>query len=399
MSDETTTSSWNQPFPEAPVEAPPSPKLSRYERREQASADALRGLIRDFLMEKYPALMESKQALNLSIDLVLEPGEPGGLRFTPDLRKQVSEQAMALLAPRDAYEEGAVYDFQQESARGPGCRPAEGDQVFGGYDNLGRPVWKTLTQVLLDAQDPRVDALTGRVGRAVALVQLGKELRCQQLSSHGRSNKGYSLLGQVVCGYYGLPPAYVKLAGGAKLAVSLHVVETRDARGQFALRMNTVAGGFLAQEFEDLLKEPALRGLAMAREAMRTKVADLESRGREALIRRDSEAFQKAMRRIPGLLRDFAEAVENPGAGVRPPVDPRVWKEDVAEARPDEVFYDNHRHSWVVLGTRNRAHAFSQEGVYLTTFHAPAAVLEQRILSGRWQVEHPERSALLGRLV
>jgi hypothetical protein len=388
-----------QPPPAAAPEAPAAPARSRTERREQASADALRGLIRDFLLEKYPAIMEAGEPLLLSIDLLLEPGEPGALRFEPDLRRQVSEQVQVLLAPRDAFEEGAVYDFQQNSPRVPGCRPPEPDAVFAGYDNLGRAKWHSFTQCLLDARDPRVDQVAGKAGRPVSLLQKGKDLRSEQLSSHGRANKAYSLLGQLSCGYFSLPPAYAKTAGGDKLALTFQIVETRDTRGDFALRLNLLAGGLLATEVKDLLQEPAFRRLAAACDHARGKTADIERRAREALAQRDSDGFQRAMRRVPAILQDLANDVENPSEPARAPQpDPRVWTGDVAEARPDDLFFDSPRESWVLLGSRGKAHAFSTDGRYITTFPVTAAMLEQRIVSGRWVAEHADRDTQLARM-
>ena len=387
--------------PPAPApETPAAPTRSRYERREQASADALRGLIRDFLLEKYPAIMEAGEPLLLSIDLLLEPGEPGALRFEPDLRRQVSEQVQVILAPRDAYEEGAVYDFQQNSPRVPGCRPPEPDAVFAGYDNLGRAKWHSFTQCLLDARDPRVDQVAGKAGRPVSLLQKGKDLRSEQLSSHGRANKAYSLLGQLSCGTYTLPPAYAKTAGSDKLALTFQVVETRDTCGEFALRLNTLAGGLLSTELNDLLQESSFRSLAAARDHARSKTADTERRAREALAQRDSDGFQRVMRRVPAILQDLANDVENPAEPARAPQqnDPRVWKGDVEEARPDDLFFDSPRDSWVLLGSRGKAHAFGGDGRYLTTFPVTVAMLEQRIVSGRWVAEHPERENQLQRI-
>ena len=380
--------------PSAEADAPPvaaAKPRSRYERKEQASADALRGLIRDYLMEKYPSLMEKGEEIPLLLQVKLTPGEPGELCFSPDLRRQLSDQLAEAAAPEAEFREGAVFDFQAESNESPDCRPPDPTRVFAGYDSMGRPQWQAYFQLLLDARDPDVDRLHAKNARPVVRIQRGKDLKAAQLGSYGRASRAYALLGQLTAGYYRLPPAFVRVAGDDRLALTFQIVETRTGKNTFALRLNTLAGGLLDLEINDLLQEPAFRDVARAREGMIKELDRLQAQAGKAHAAHDTEGFQKAMRRIPRLLSQMREALEGregpAGRGRmergRPPDD--RWKADAREAAPEIFFRDVERDSWVLLGGRGQAHVFGQNGNHITSFKVTPDLIEKRILAERWR--------------
>ncbi|MCC5848018.1 MAG: hypothetical protein JJU29_07980 [Verrucomicrobia bacterium] len=377
-----------------PVEAEASPEVvakprSRYERKEQASADALRGLIRDYLMEKYPSLMEKGEEIQILLQVSLTPGEPGELCFSPDLRRQLSDQLAEAAAPEAEFRDGAVFDFQAGSNESPDCRPPDATQVFAGYDSMGRPQWQAYFQLLLDARDPDVDRLHAKNARPVVRIQRGKDLKAAQLGSYGRASRAYSLLGQLTTGYYRLPSAFVRVAGDDRLALTFQIVETRTGKNTFALRLNTLAGGLLDLEINDLFQEPAFRDVARAREGMVKELERLEAQAGKAHAAHDTEGFQKAMRRIPRLLGQMQEVLEGRGenrGGMekgRPPDD--RWKADALEAEPEIFFKDVERDSWVLLGGRGQAHVFGKNGNHITSFKVTPDLIEKRILAERWR--------------
>ena len=383
-----------------PPDAPPAVKpRSKYERKEQAAADALRGLIRDYLMEKYPALMEKGEPLPLHLALVLVPGEPGELSFTPDLRRQLADQFAEAAAPDAEFREGTVFDFQTGGNDAPVCRPQDPTHVFAGYDSMGRPQWQAYSQLLLDQQDEEIDQLHRKQGRPVIRTQRGKDLKAAQLGSYGRASRDYALLGQLTAGYYTLPRAFVKTAGDERAAFTFQIVETRDAHRNFALRVNTLMGGLLPLEVNDLLQEPVFHNVARAREELCGELARLERKAAEARAKHDTEAFQKAMRGVPRLLSRFANALASEGKGARgrpqgrggaQPAESKKeskteWKADARDATSDIFFRDVERDSWVLLGESGFAHVFSREGRHITSFRAGPDLIETRIVSERWQ--------------
>ncbi len=400
----------------AETEAPPAaeakkPTRSRFERREQAAADALRGLIRDSLAVAFPQVMEQGERFQLSLNFELVAGEPGELRFTPGLRSQIEEQFAQHFSPRNAFVEGAVYDFSAASAEAPGCRPPEADSVFAGFDNLGRPKWSSISQRFLDLQDERVGLLSRDKPTAPLVHQeRGKDLRSEQLSSAGKANKSFSLLGQLIAGTWKLPDAFAKVAGEAKLALTIQIVETLDAQGRFALRLNVLAGGLQAQEFSDLLQEPAFRDLSRALDRARNALATLEEKARAAQAQREAQHFQKEMKRVPRILQQLMREIEQPRSKRKPAPrkeggrreastrqDPR-WQDDVRVATDGDVLWDRERSNWVLLGAEGKAHAFAKDGRYLTSFAADEKRLENRILDLVWQPGHPDAVSFLATL-
>lgn len=381
--------------------APTKPARSRTERREQAAADALRGLIRDYLLEKCPDALEQAEPMSFTLKVELIPGEPGEMSFTPHLRKQLGRQVQTRSPEPLLFEEGAMYDFQEEKTD---CRPSDPAEVFAGYDSMGRPQWHSYTQVLLDARDPEVDQLHLSRGRPLVRYQRGKDLKAGQLGSFGKASRTYSLLGQVTAGFYRLPPAFAKRAGSETLAFTFQVVETRDVHGKLRLRLNTLVGGLLPVEVGDLLQDRDFRGVAAARDEALRALQRVEEKALAASAMRDSEGFQAAMRRVPGVLYGLRDVLEGKRkgegrgpAGDRKPSDDR-FKADLPEATAGEFFRDAERKSWVLVGGSGFAHAFQDSGRYVTSFPVNPGLIESRILSERWQMGAAEAEAVLAKV-
>lgn len=406
MSDEPTVSPETD-APEIPAaevtspepSEPAKPVRSRFERREQASADALRGLLRDFFAEVAP-----EQALNepltLNIQVELIPGEPGELFFKPSLRKQLARQMPVAPGSSPSFTEGFVYNHHDESADGPGCRPSEADQVFAGYDPMGRPLWQSYMQFLLDQKDESVDQLHQRRGGPVTRLQRGKDLKSEQTGSFGKASKIYSLLGQLTSGYYELPKAFQPAANAERFALTVQIVETRDPKGRLILGLNVIGGGLLPNELESLLQDHGFRGLRDALSNARRSLTGLEQEARMVLAARENDRFHQIMRRVPRILQTLKDELEGRGTPKRaaaPRQDDR-WKKDLPEASPRELVFDSARDSWILLGASGQAHVFAADGHHITSFPVAPDLIEKRIVSGRWILEAPDAETVLGRI-
>jgi len=355
-------------------------RRTRYERRETAAADALRGLLRETLLEKFPSLAAAPAELELNVSFRLDTAEAGGLVFEPNLRQQVVAQATESLAARTAYREGAVYDFGARSSETPLCRPPDATSVFAGYDGTGRPLWS--------ARDvDRIEPTTTR----------GRDLRKPPPGLRG-AERAYSVLGQVEYGPVPLPASYRELAGGERLAMTFQAVETRDPQGQFRLRLNPLAGRLLPDEWERLLEERELKRVATAFVKARERLAEVEREAFQALAHRDSNGYRETMRRVPGVLHGLAgdlkratgtsrSGAEEPSAG------------EVLEAGIEDLFYDANRRTWVVVARGSgTGYVFSESGDYLTRFQADPEKVARRLGAERWRPAGAADEAFLMRV-
>lgn len=258
---------------------------TRAERREKAAADALRSLIRDILLDKFPLLEAEEMDLPLNLSLCLRGNE---LSFEPDLRRQVLEQAEAFLKPRETFLPGAVYDFHEQRPQ----RPPDALAVFAGYDPVGHPKWSPVSAVFSESANRKIFS--------------GKELKTEQLREYGKDDKRYNILGQVILGPLPVPKAYQQLTGCAEWALTLHIVETRDIKNHFALQLNLLAGNLLPEELDAMIQELPLRDLNRAVLQLQEQVLNLENRAREAWIHQDTRTFNHALQIVPRLLGEFS---------------------------------------------------------------------------------------------
>ncbi|MGA0334185.1 MAG: hypothetical protein ACO3N7_06970 [Kiritimatiellia bacterium] len=267
------------------MSTPEPPELSRSQRREKAAADALRALIRDTLLEKFPLLSETPTEVPLQLSLKVNCSDPGHLTFDPDLRSQLLEQATIHLQPRQKFQPGTVYDFHA----GKNFFPPHPLQVFTGYDPFGHPKWAPVSEVL--SGDERF-----RLFR-------GKELKQEQLPDWGKNDRTFNILGQVVTGPWEIPRAYGKLCGHPEIALSCQIVESRDVRAHFSLRLNLLAAGLVPDELESLLQEPALGNLGSALRDLEREVEGLEVSAQKAWHHQKNRELDAILQKIPALLK------------------------------------------------------------------------------------------------
>jgi len=364
----------------------PKPSLSRNHRRERAVEGALRGLVVAYLSDAYPDLVLAEMDLPLNLQLTFRAGEPGELRFEPDLRDQIREQAEALLRPLDSYQPGAVYDFQAESAEARACRPPTARSIFEGYDPMGRPTWTSFDEW-------RETGLGD--GHLSVRLQTGKELKERQLDAYGKNSPLYHVLGQACLGYVSVPPRLENLIEDDRLALTVQVVEIRDSRGHFDLILNVLVGRLTPGEVDTLLREPSCQIVLLALRKLEEDLFRLRDRALRAWKDRNEEALRQVIQRIPGLLTRFSRAVT---------LDPKPAREvpypvlDVQVADLGDLFFDRERDSWVLLGSKQRAYVLDGEGDLLTTFQATEDRVNLRLDSGRWRPAVEEEIGYLGLL-
>jgi hypothetical protein len=390
-----------------PGEAPP-PRLSRFERRGVAVTNALRTLVRDLYTIQFRRPEGTAKKFKVQLEIDVDPEDNWALHFEPDLLIQVKRQLEDAEAEWGSYIAGRVYDFHADSAKTNQSVPPSATMVFSGYDNFGTPQWCEFSQVLLDRKDPRVDKLFEARAPALNVVQFGKELKSEQLSSYGKGSKTYSLLGQIAFGYLFVPGAKRRIkAGSEKLALTFQVVETRDLQGAFDLRINTIAGVYSEEEIQELLLSDRNMWIYRARELAQRGLDLVKERAVHAKLAHDPSAYNAAMKKVPGVIREFSKSLERGGrqstrrthhAEHRRQKDQRpVHKalEDVLSGSLPKMFRDRDRDSNVVIGSGQRAHVFSDEGCHITSFSVTGDELDQRVRKGRWEVMSDEAAQAL----
>jgi hypothetical protein len=379
-------------------------------RREQAARDVLRSLLRDQYVFLFGTRPPPAAQVPVTVRLTADPGRNWELAFDPPLLDQVSEALSEAQAASAACQAGRVYCFRCAGTACEHAVPPTSLAVFRGYAATGVPEWSELVQALMDARDDRVEALYATPPRVLAAVQFGHELRKHQLAAFGRSSRTYAVLGQVLAGYFPVPP----LAGAAnaapdRCALTLQAVETRDEHGRWQVRLNVLAAGLTPAHWQELLASGWRPWVARA---VQTAGRAIESLSQQCQALRDARAAQPAqpLKRLPAVLgrlaRDLEQGArqqnrrtthaEDRRADLRP-----VHKavEDARAADDDRLFVDLKRHTWVACGRQGRAHVFSPEDRrHVTSFVLPPDGAAFRVRTGRWRPMQADEIAAFRRL-
>ncbi len=380
--------------------ADPSRPVSRAERREKAAGDALRTFIRDLNASRFGAVAPKAEEVELSIRVRVKPGRDWELTFEPSLGDQLVQQIEDAQAGWNVFQPGRVFCFRCESCDCEHAAPPTPLSVFSGYASNGAAEWAEFAQVLIEARDDRVDRLFGPRPSTLAVVQLGHDLRVKQLGSFGRSSKTYSLLGQVIAGYFLVPGAGT---ADARLAITFQAVEGRGEGGRLRLRLNCLAAMPGPDTLSDLLAADWQPELRRARRVAEEVLATIEQRVNAAREAQRLDDIKTAMRQVPGILRRLAESVERGSRqGIRRTrhVEQRrqerrpVHKalEDALSAAPEAFYHDEKMETMVVCGGQNRAHVFSPEGRHVTSFVLNPDAVEFRLRTRRWRQATPEEA-------
>ena len=386
-----------QPDPQNPESDGPEqgPRLSRSERREKAASDALRTFVRDLHLSRFGVVSSGPDEVDLVLHLKAKPNADWELRFEPALGEQIHAQIEDVQAGRDAFRKGHIHCFRCDSVECEHSVPVTPLSVFKGYAANGVPEWDELAQVLIDAKDSRVDQLFESRPAVVSLLQLGRDLKAQQLSSFGRSSKTYSILGQVVAGYFSSPANHESIRP-SRVAITFQAVEARGAHGDVRVHLNAVAclpsGGSLA----DALGSGWQPAIHRAREEAARALEGIEMRVNAARARHETERAWEALRGVPRVLQRLAESLERGGRQEtrrtrhveqrrheRRPVHKAL--EDATGAPAEAFFFDEKAGTFIVAGPQGRAHAFNPEGRHVTSFTLNPSSIEFRVRTHRWR--------------
>ena len=382
-----------QPPPGSPASpsAPATPALSRMERREKAALDAVRALVKGYYEDQFGVRLPEEQDVGLALHIRTRPGENWTVAFDPPLQEQLAGQLQDYQAGRDVYQAGRVFCFRCDSSQCEHATAPSPRHVFRGYTSTGVAEWSELAQVLMDHKDERIDRLFEKRPAILALSQLGRDLKLNQLTSFGKASKTYAILGQAVAGYYTLPGSKSE-----RLAVTFQIVETRGAEGRFELKLNAIAdiqGDLSVTEHLASGWEPAL---ARARDMTARDLTRLETRVIAAREAGRTEEARDALREIPALLRRFTESLERGfrqqarrthhvehRRQERRPVHKAL--DDGRNAAADKFFSDEKTGNIVICGPQSRAHVFNTSGRHVTSFALPPGGAEFRVRTHRWK--------------
>ena len=378
---------------ELPPDAPRGE--SRAERRARAAADSLRTFVRDLAQSSFADDSLPDSAVGLSIRVQLDPSDNWAVCFDPPLREQVFGQIADMTADRDAYTEGRAYCFRCQTAQCEHATPPSPLHVFSGYGQTGTPTWQEFAQVLLDERDERASDLYAKPPRVVVRTQKGSLLKADQLSSFGRASKTYSLLGQVIAGYFCPKVPEDPGNGDRRFAVSFQFVEIRTSRGRAGLRVNPVVQLAENTTLSDLFASGWGGWVARALDQCTTTLQQMEARVAECEPA-DSTSIRNVMKRIPAVMTQFVNSVERGHrqstrrthhSEVRRkrerPVHMAV--EDMRKADTASLLFDEKTDTVIVPGGRNRFHVFTPGGKHVTSFSGNPGTIEFRTKTRRWR--------------
>lgn len=366
----------------------------RLERRRKAIEDALRGLVREYGVGRAGAHAFGDGEVKLDLGFVVQPGADWAVRFEPEWRFQLGAQLDEAAARYAALVPGRVYCFRCASGRCEHAAPPDSLSVFRGYTSTGVPEWCELVQALIDTGDQRVETLYDASGSVLAAVQLGRDLKRRQSPVFGRSSKTYSILGQVIAGYFRVPKSVP--ATGGRLALTVQIVETREAAGGPGIKLQPVAGEVERRRFGELLVRDEWDHVRRALDEASRAVAEMEELTRKAWQTDDPSRMRRVLGGLPRVLGRLARGLEQ-GARRRRrrtrhaeqqrersrPVHKAL--EEARSARDEALYVDDKRGTWVACGRQGRAHVFNTRGRHVTSFQLPAGGAAFRVRTERWR--------------
>lgn len=369
----------------APDEPKPNGSFTRMERRTKTMVNALRALIRDSYAERFGAgyLPEDHE---LSFKVKVAPGEKWALEFDPPLHEQLWPQMDGLQAEKSAFQAGYVYCYRCEGTVCEHARPGSSLEVFAGYHQLGRPIWREFSQALLEAGDERIGLLYDERPKIVARMEKGRALKERQLAPFGKTSKTYALLAQVTGGYF-------RHLQREPLAASFQAVEIRDSRGLPSLELNTICYLDDHQTVSEALAP--FDWVNRARKQARDSLKKIEESLRKSRSR-------DPLKRIPDVLRKLVSEVEKgyrqserqtrhakDRRQIRRPVDKAMA--DLSHARPERMFLDAKTKAVVVYADKGRCHIFNENGKHITSFVIQQEAVQLRLKKKRWSALGEER--------
>ncbi len=392
--------------PETKPTPSPSPPAAKPRRRRRprtkkkpaptqvTANDSLEAILLQTVREAYQDLFGQnldETPMDLNLRFQVTPGKPWRLTFDPPLPEQLREVFERHEARDACFHQGRVYCFQCDQPDCEHSTPASAQEVFAGYDPVGRPRWQEMAPYLLELKDERVDQLYRENGQVVSRQLAGHNLKHRQLTTFGKASKRFSLISQVILGY--LP---LKDRDGARerLAISFQAVESRTAQGRIRLHLNTVMYGADRDELETQLDEqfPWIR---RARRQAEEKLQRAEEHLARLVQRPNGVKPRQVLRQVPDILQQMRQQLQQ---GYRQscrrtkhaeerrellrPIDKAMA--DLQTARLEDFFFDNREETVILRGQRGRCHVFTTAGKHVTSFVIGDTSTQGRLRRGRW---------------
>lgn len=370
--------------------SPSRRKRNTYTPRQKAIAEALKATVRDLFEEAYGAPSPHQMPLELELRFQVAADGDWSLQFHPDIPTQLRPQLASAEAARGIYQDGHVYCFECGSSLCDHSTPQASREVFDGYSQTGRPVWRDFGQILLARKDEQVEQLYQERPRLCTLILDTAQLRARQLSIFGRDSKTYAILGQLSAGYFFLEDWDPRIHEDDRFALSWQVVESRNAGGTPELHLNSL-GAIPGRPTLDELRADARfqwihRAVAQARNQL--------SRGRtqnrhSGQVPSNHACPTSCLKSLASTLHQGQRQQERRTrhAQERRAVQRPVHKamDDVVHAPAERFFMDLKHHSVVVLGPRSRCHIFAHNGKHITSFTIAQDAVRMRMRKKRWQ--------------
>jgi len=358
----------------------------------QAVADALRGLIRDHVQAALPDGKTLSGVLDLELRVRIDPGANWSLHCEPSLMEQIDGQIEERLAAHAIFVKGHVHCFRCESSYCEHSQPPGPEGVFAGFSAQGAPRWSDLTQVFIDLRDPRVDQLYGDRPRVVTRVQMGRDLRGDQLRSHGKESRSYSILGQVVAGRFLVRPAGGERRRNVSQSITFQVVESRGPGGRFKLELNPLAWFDAWREPDEFLASGCEPWVYRAYRIAARAITGIEGLvGRKVKSNRGCNVLGKVPAVLQALARDLERGQSQAHRRTRHVEERRSQQrpvhkalDDVAASAMCDIYLDEKTRNFIVCGSHGRAHAFSEFGRHVTSFVLKADAADFRVRTHRW---------------
>ncbi|MBI2193771.1 MAG: hypothetical protein HYU36_17485 [Planctomycetes bacterium] len=370
-----------------------------FEARAEAIGHELLGLARSLWRCRWPDQDPEPGTPPLELSVRLPLASSGG-----DSRVLASRLLADIVSALDAhsrpdgFREGRVYCHLCESAECEHSAPQDPKMVFAGYGINGKPEWKDLSQVLLQAGEPRVHLLFGDRPVVLCLVQDGDGLCSKQMAAFGRDSRTHHILGQVVAGYFTTPGG--RGSAWDRWAISVQAVEYRTRRGVPELGMNVVGAALGALGVEGILVQVRDEALYAALAQARVRMGSIARGARDpATLEWYGRNFEPGVREALHQLARFIQrasvqqrsrtrhAREERAHGDRPLA---AALKDLHGARVGDFHLDESARTVAVIGPHRRTHIFSLDGRLVTSINYEGEEIRRKLRTGRWRPARPE---------
>ena len=368
-----------------PGKEPPRP-LNRHALGRRVLSD-LRQLCK-ILAEENGLSIDERELRTLETEVVIEVLGPNAhARIRRRARKLVDDlqdRLRELASSREEWIPGRVFCFRCDTVRCEHSAPTSPQEVFAGYDTVGRPAFRGFPGLVLERRPDRADRLFAEPNHIVSVAQDRDSLAGDQLAAFGRGSRLYEVLGQVSAGFF---PEQAKNGGRPERhALTLQIVRRSSPSMKPRIGFNAIGGrkgdeplGALRpadhEMIADLLRQAesrvqrsrAPRNRPPAPEAIRSLLAWL-ARGVEHAHRQRSRRTKHALERVEDSARPTHKALE-----------------DARRAAPDRLHIDMSTDTFVLLGPRRRAHVYSLDGRQVTSLVIDPDDVRRRLRDGRWR--------------